>query len=73
LLAARVAGDPAECTKVIEAANTFEHIGLEVVSEVPIAAKNHFAAVVTLQQKIKRLTGQQLRMSHWGGSHARSA
>ena len=73
LIAARIARDPAERAKVNEAAETFEHIGLEVVSPIPVAQKNQFAAVVTLQQKIKRLTGHQLRIARWGESHARSA
>ena len=73
LIAARIARDPTARAKVIEAAETFEHIGLEVVSKIPVAQKNQFAAVVTLQQKIRRLTGHQLRITHWGESHARSA
>ncbi len=73
LLAARVAKDPAARATIIDAANRFEHIGLEVVAQVPIAEKNQFAAIVTLQTKITRLTGQPLRMSRWGESHARPA
>ena len=48
-------------------------IGLEVLPQVPIAEKNQFAAVVTIRQKIKRLTGYQLQLAEWGASHARSA
>lgn len=73
LIAARIARDPSEREKVIEAANTFQHIGLEVLPQVPIAEKNQFAAVVTIRQKIKRLTGYQLQLAEWGASHARSA
>ena len=73
LLAARIARNPAARTTIIEAANAFEHIGLEVVSPVPIAEKNQFAAIVTLQKKITRLTGQPLCVSRWGESHARPA
>jgi hypothetical protein len=36
------------------------HIGLEVVPTVPVAEKNDFAAIVTLNQKIVRLTGHGL-------------
>ena len=73
LLALRIQRDRLECAKVHEAARAFRHIGLEVVSELPIAAKNEFAAIVTVSQKIRRLTGQSLRMVEWEGSHAGAA
>lgn len=62
LIAMRIQRDPAEMAKVHEAARSFEHIGLEVVSEIPVATKNAFAAILTLSQKIKRLTGEGLHM-----------
>jgi hypothetical protein len=73
LLAMRIARDPAESAKVARAANTFRHIGLEVVPRIPIAEKNQFSAVVTMAQKIKRLTGRELRVTDWEASHARPA
>jgi hypothetical protein len=73
LLALRIQRRPSESTKVHEAARSFRHIGLEVVSEIPIAEKNEFAAIVTISQKIRRLTGESLRMVEWEGSHAGTA
>jgi len=73
LLALRIQRRPSESTKVHEAARSFRHIGLEVVSEIPIAEKNEFAAIVTVNQKIRRLTGEGLRMAEWEGSHAGAA
>lgn len=72
LLALRIQRSAHESDKVHEAARTFQHIGLHVVSEVPVAEKNEFAAIVTLNQKITRLTGRPVRMIEWEG-HARSA
>jgi len=73
LLALRIQRDPSVSAKVHEAARSFRHIGLHVVSEVPIAEKNEFAAVVTMSQKIRRLTGERLRMVALEESHAGSA
>lgn len=70
LIAMRIQRDRSETSKVHEAARDFRHIGLDVVSEVPIAEKNEFAAIVTVSQKIKRLTGEGLRMMEWEGAHA---
>ena len=42
----------------VKAAREFRHIGLEVVAEVPIAQRNDFAAILTLNQKLQRLTGR---------------
>lgn len=63
LLEARLRRDPGEVEKVIHAARNFRHIALYVVTEVPVAEKNDFAAIVTLDHKIRRLTGRGL------GSH----
>jgi hypothetical protein len=65
LLALRIQRDPAEGHKVIEEARTFRHIGVEVVPAVPIAEKNAFAALVTLGQKIRRLTGVKVGAIGW--------
>lgn len=70
LLALRIQRDPSEAAKVHEAARSFQHIGLHVVSEIPIAEKNEFAAIVTMSQKIRRLTGENLRMIDLEGRHA---
>lgn len=60
LLALRIQRDRREALKVLGAARSFRHIGLEVVAEVPVAEKNAFAALITLEQKIKRLTGERV-------------
>jgi hypothetical protein len=60
LLELRLKRDPAEADKVLAAARRFRHIGLEVVAEVPVAEKNDFMAVLTLNQKLQRLTGRGL-------------
>ena len=73
LIAMRIQGNLSEASKVHEAARDFRHIGLEVVSEMPIAEKNEFAAIVTVSQKIKRLTGEGLRMTDWESAHAAGA
>lgn len=73
LLALRIQRDAAESTKIHEAARAFRHIGLEVVSDVPIAQKNEFAAIVTMSQKIKRLTGEGLHMIEWEPGRAGAA
>jgi hypothetical protein len=73
LLAMRIQRDPRESTKVHEAARTFRHIGLEVVADVPVAEKNDFAAIMTVNQKIRRLTGMNLRLADWESRHATPA
>jgi len=73
LLALRIQRDAAESAKVHQAARAFRHIGLEVVADVPIAEKNEFAAILTMSQKIKRLTGEGLRMIEWEAGHAGAA
>ena len=60
LLALRIQRDRREAVKVLDAARSFRHIGLEVVTEVPVAEKNAFAALVTMDQKIRRLTGESV-------------
>ena len=73
LLALRIQSDPSVSVRIHGAARSFKHIGLHVLSEVPVAEKNEFAAIVTMSQKIRRLTGEPLRMIGWGGSHAGAA
>jgi hypothetical protein len=73
LIAMRIQRNRSEALKVHEAARAFRHIGLEVVSDIPIAEKNEFAAIVTVSQKIKRLTGEGLRMMDMESAHAAGA
>lgn len=73
LLALRIQRDAAESARVHQAARAFRHIGLEVVADVPIAEKNEFAAILTMSQKIKRLTGEGLRMIEWEADRAGAA
>jgi hypothetical protein len=60
LIDLRLRRDPREAEKVLKAAREFRHIGLEVVTEMPIAQKNDFMAILTLNQKLHRLTGRGL-------------
>lgn len=73
LLALRIARDPVEISTVHAAARAFRHIGLDVVADVPVAEKHAFAAIVTMSQKIKRLTGEPLRMVEWEDRHVGTA
>ena len=73
LLALRIARDPGAISTVHEAARAFRHIGLDVVATVPVAEKHAFAAIVTMSQKIKRLTGEPLRMVEWEDRHVGTA
>jgi len=63
LLASRIQRDPSQSEIVHQAAREFRHIGLEVVAEIPVAESNDFAAMVALNQKIRRLTGRPIRLS----------
>lgn len=63
LLASRIQRDPSQSEIVHRAAREFRHIGLEVVAEIPVAESNDFAAIVALNQKIRRLTGRPIRLS----------
>jgi hypothetical protein len=73
LLALRIQRNPSEAESVYEAARSFRHIGLHVVAEVPVAARNEFAAIVTVSQKIRRLTGRVLQMGEWEVDRAGAA
>jgi hypothetical protein len=70
LLAARIQRDPSQADVVHEAARAFRHIGLEVVSQVPIAESNDFTAIVAVNQKIRRLTGRPVRLAEWSEAYA---
>ncbi len=70
LLASRIQRDPSQSTIVHQAAREFRHIGLEVVAQIPVAESNDFAAIVALNQKIRRLTGQPIRLSEGTEIHA---
>jgi hypothetical protein len=70
LLALRIQRDPAQADVVDEAARTFRHIGLEVVAEIPIAESHDFAAIVAVNQKVRRLTGRPIRLAEWSEAYA---
>jgi hypothetical protein len=70
LLAARIQRDRLQSDVVLQAAREFRHIGLEVVPEVPIAESNDFAAIVALNQKIRRLTGRPIRLTEGTEAYA---
>jgi hypothetical protein len=63
LLDLRVRSDPRAVEKITKAAREFRHIGLEVVTEMPVAQKNDFMAILMLNQKLQRLTG--CGMEYW--------
>jgi hypothetical protein len=65
LLQMRIAHDPGQKDIVIDAAKNFTHFGALVVPDVPIANKNDFSAIITLNQKIERLTGRGLETGSW--------
>lgn len=65
LLDRRIRNRPDETAKVLKAAREFRHLGLEVLPYVPVAEKNDFAAIVTINQKLVRLTGQGLAGADW--------
>ena len=60
LLQVRIDRDPSHADIVLDAARNFTHFGALVVPEVPVGNKNDFIAIVTLNQKIQRLTGSGL-------------
>ncbi len=70
LLALRIQRDPAQADIVQEAAQSFRHIGLEVVSRIPVAESHDFAAIVAVNQKIRRLTGRPIRLAEWSEAYA---
>ena len=58
LLDQRLKRDPLQRTKILFAARNFRHLGMEVVAELPVSQANDFAAIVALNQKLTRLTGE---------------
>ena len=70
LLASRIQRDSSQVEIVHQAAREFRHIGLEVVSEIPVAESNDFAAIVGLNQKIRRLTGRAIRLTERTAAYA---
>lgn len=70
LLAQRIQRDPAQADIVQAAAQSFRHIGLEVVSRIPVAETHDFAAIVAVNQKIRRLTGRPIRLAEWSEAYA---
>jgi hypothetical protein len=70
LLAGRIQRDPSQVDIVHEAARRFRHIGLEVVAQIPMAEANDFAAIVSVNQKIRRLTGRPIRLAEWSEAYA---
>jgi len=70
LLDLRLRRDPGEAAKVLDAARNFRHIGLDAVDEIPVAEKNDFAAIMTVNQKIQRLTGSSLALQPASASRA---
>jgi hypothetical protein len=60
LLAARLKSHPEEIPAVVNEAAHFKHIGELVVPAVPVAEKNDFSAILAINRKIARLTGQKI-------------
>jgi hypothetical protein len=60
LLASRLKSHPEEIPEVIDEAAHFKHIGELVVPSVPVAEKNDFSAILAINRKIARLTGQKI-------------
>jgi hypothetical protein len=56
LLGMRIDRDPSHAEIVLDAARNFTHFGALVVPEVPVGNNNDFLAIITLDQKIQRLT-----------------
>jgi len=49
---------PGEADQVLDEAAHFKHIGELVLPAMPVAQKNDFAAILAINRKIERLTGQ---------------
>jgi len=60
LLERRLERAPEDREKVLAAARDFRHIGLEVVAEVPVSEPNDFSAILAVDGKLVRLTGEGL-------------
>jgi hypothetical protein len=51
---------PEQMDEVLDEAAHFKHIGEMVLPKVPVAHKNDFAAILAINRKIQRLTGQPI-------------
>ena len=60
LLEQEVKKNSENCAVILDEARQFRHIGELVVPNMPIAQKNDFAAIVAINRKIQRLTGQTI-------------
>jgi hypothetical protein len=60
LLQQELKENPENCAVVLDEARRFRHIGELVVPNMPVAQKNDFAAIVAINRKIQRLTGQTI-------------
>ena len=60
LLADHLRRQPDDVEAVLDEAAHFKHLGELVVPEMPVAEKNDFAAILAINRKIERLTGQRL-------------
>ena len=60
LLQQELKDNPANRAAVLDESRRFRHIGELVVPNMPVAQKNDFAAIVAINRKIQRLTGQTI-------------
>ncbi len=51
---------PEQIDEVLDEAAHFKHLGEMVLPQVPVAHKNDFAAILAINRKIQRLTGQPI-------------
>jgi hypothetical protein len=60
LLETRLKEDSSCRDRVLQAGRDFRHVGSDVVSQVPVSEKNDLAAILTLNKRLRRLTGMSL-------------
>ena len=60
LLQLELKKNPENGAAVLDESRRFRHIGELVVPNMPVAQKNDFAAIVAINRKIQRLTGQTI-------------
>ena len=70
LLEPRVRASDDARERVLAAGHNFRHVGADVVPQVPIAEKNDIQAILTLDKKMRRLTGVALHEFAKGGIYA---
>ena len=63
LLDPRVRGNEGARQRCLAAADNFQHLGSDVLANVPISQKNDLQAIITLDQKMHRLCGVGLAES----------